>query len=310
MSNEHKVSLKTGENILANLPEKYSGHDIVLTKNGEWIFNRQFSYPEKIFRSVDVVFNGLHGYFGEDGKVQQLLEHFNVPYTGSAVFASALGMNKLLSRELFLRADLSVPRTIIIEDEDLSQVGQKIFKTLPPPWVIKPISGGSSVGVFICRSFNDLINVLDSKSDFGKVMIEEYIEGREATCGVIEKFRNQEHYVLPVIEIIPPAEHGFFNYQAKYGGETREICPGNFDRETKNKIEEMARIAHQVLGCRHYSRQDFIISQRQSDGEEVYLLEANTLPGLTKQSLIPKALEAVGASYSEFLDHLITLALN
>jgi D-alanine-D-alanine ligase len=126
---------------------------------------------------------------------------------------------------------------------------------------------------------------------------------------VIENFRVQEYYSLPTIEIIPSDKHKFFNYQAKYSGQSREICPGNFDRETKDKIEEMAKIAHQVLGCRHYSRQDFRISERAGDRGKIYILEANTLPGLTTESLVPKAVEAVGSSYPEFLDHLINLAL-
>lgn len=308
-SNEHEVSLKTGENILANLPEKYSGHDIILTKNGDWLFNRQFSSPEKIFHRVNVVFNALHGYFGEDGKVQQILEYFNVPYTGSGVFASALGMNKILSRDIFSKAGLNMPKGVVINaGEDLFTAAKNVLNLISPPWVVKPFNGGSSIGVFIVQNFNDLIKVI-SFEQTSKIIVEEYIKGREATCGVIENFRVQEYYSLPTIEIIPSDKHKFFNYQAKYSGQSREICPGNFDRETKDKIEEMAKIAHQVLGCRHYSRQDFRISERAGDKGKVYILEANTLPGLTTESLIPKAVEAIGSSYPEFLDHLINLAL-
>jgi len=310
-SNEYEVSLKTGENILANLPEKYAGRDIVLTKKGEWIFERRFSHPEKIFRRIDVIFNALHGYFGEDGKVQRLLEQFNIPYTGSGVLASSLGMNKILSRRLFLRAGLNIPRTIIIDFEETGRLDLdfKIFKLMHPPWVIKPINGGSSVGVFIVKEFKDLAGALEAQAG-PQIIVEEYIRGREATCGVIDDFRGQKHYSLPVIEIIPPAEHEFFNYRAKYSGESREICPGNFNKETKDKIEEAAAIAHRVLGCRHYSRQDFRISERAGERGKIYLLEANTLPGLTRESLVPKAAEAVGFSYPGFLDHVLTLALS
>lgn len=319
MSNEFEVSLKTGENILANLacrqtglPEKYLGHDIILTKNGDWLFNRQFSIPEKIFHRVDVVFNALHGYFGEDGKVQQILEYFNVPYTGSGVFASSLGMNKILSRDIFAKAGLNIPGGMAIDkDSDIVEIINKIFKTFSPPWVVKPASAGSSVGVSIINNFHNLAGAIEKSFNHSeKVIVEEYIRGKEATCGVIENFRGQENYSLPVIEIIPPPRQKFFNYSAKYSGQSREICPGNFDRETKDKIEEMAKIAHRVLGCRHYSRQDFRISDRAGDKGKIYILEANTLPGLTRESLIPKAVEAVGSSYPEFLDHIITLALN
>jgi D-alanine-D-alanine ligase len=306
-SQEHEISLRTGEAVLSNLPPKYSGKDLLMSKNGEWFFNGQFSHPEKIFRSIDVVFNALHGYFGEDGKVQQILETFNIPYTGSGVLASSLGMNKILSREAFKNAGLNMPRAIVIDSTTVVEAeARRIFRTMSPSWVVKPACSGSSIGVFIAHSFNDLINAIE-KSDFGngKIIVEEYIQGKEATCGVVDNFRNQEYYSLPVIEIIPPLEHEFFNYEAKYSGETREICPGNFDKKTKNAIEEMARLAHQILGCRHYSRADFRISSR----GKIYILEVNTLPGLTTESLLPKALNAVGSSYPQFLDHLLTLAL-
>jgi D-alanine-D-alanine ligase len=307
-SQEHEVSLKTGKAVLAGLPEKYSGKDILLSKNGEWFFNGQFSYPEKIFRSVDVVFNALHGYFGEDGKVQQILEMFNIPYTGSRVFSSALGMNKIFSREAFKNAGLNIPQAVILNnyEDGLRSMADRGFRRISPPWVVKPACSGSSVGISIAHNFNDLIAALEKAAAFdSKIIIEEYIKGREATCGVVDNFRKQEYYSLPVIEIIPQSEHEFFDYEAKYSGETREICPANFDTETKRKIEEMARRAHQVLGCRHYSRADFRISPR----GKIYILEVNTLPGLTTESLLPKALNAVGSSYPEFLDHLITLAL-
>ncbi len=308
-SQEHEISLKTGEAVLAGLPEKYSAKDILLSKNGEWFFNGQFSHPEKILRSVDVVFNALHGYFGEDGKVQQILELFKTPYTGSGMLASSLGMNKILSREAFARAGLNVPRAVVVisKDEDYSEAAQRIFKIMSPSWVVKPASSGSSVGVSIVHNFNYLFKAIETAFNFSeKVLIEEYIKGREATCGVIDNFRKQKYYSLPVIEIIPPLEHEFFDYQAKYSGGTREICPANFDSELKKEIEKAAMIAHQALGCRHYSRADFRISSK----GKIYILEINTLPGLTTESLLPKALNAVGSSYPEFLDHLLTLALS
>lgn len=306
-SQEHEVSLKTGKNVLENLPSQYSGSDIFLTKQGEWYFRDWPSYPEKIFRYVDVVFNALHGHFSEDGKVQQILELFKMPYTGSGALASSWGMNKILSAEAFVRAGLNVPRAIIIgKDENYFEAARRIFRIMSPSWVVKPASSGSSKGISIVHSFNNLIDAIEKAAALdSKIIIEEYIKGREATCGVVDNFRNQKYYSLPVIEIIPPFEHEFFDYQAKYNGETREICPANFDMETKRKIEEMARLAHQALGCRHYSRADFRISSK----GKIYILEINTLPGLTTESLLPKALNAVGSSYPEFLDHLITLAL-
>ena len=136
-------------------------------------------------------------------------------------------------------------------------------------------------------------------------MVEENIKGREATCGVVDKFRGNDFYSLLPIEIIKPEKSDFFDYEAKYCGGSQEICPGNFSRDEKEAIQELAVAAHKVLGLRHYSRSDFIISP----GRGIYILEVNTLPGLTAESLLPKSLQAVGCSLPDFLDHLITLAL-
>ena len=302
---EHEVSLKTGETVLRNLP-KYSAKDIFISKEGEWHLNGKPAHHDQIFRQIDVIFNALHGEYGEDGKVQRLLEAFGVPYTGSGVMASALGMNKILARQAFKNSGLKVPYGFeIILEKGLAETAKDIFKKMPPPWVIKYPSGGSSVGVFIARNFEDLEGALEKVSSFSsKILIEEYIRGREATCGVIDEFRNQKHYALPIVEIVPPAQSDFFSYDAKYGGQTRELCPSNFDMPTKRAIETMAITAHNAIGGRHYSRSDFIVSKK-----GIYILEINTLPGLTAESLLPKALNAVGSSHKELLEHLINLAL-
>lgn len=307
ISDEYKISLKTGESVLANLPEKYSGHDVILNKTGEWYFQGMPAYPERIFRSVDVIFNALHGHYGEDGKVQQLLEAFNMPYTGSGILASSLGMNKILSREAFARAGLKVPVSDYANDNESSfEAARRIMRKVGPPWVVKPASSGSSIGVSIVKNFDDLIKAIGETLNLdNRIIVEEYLAGREVTCGVLERFRGEEHYALPIIEIIPPADSDFFDYRAKYSGKTQEICPANLNLEIKRMIEDMARKAHIALGCRHYSRADFIVSP-----QGIYILEVNTLPGLTAESLLPKAVKAVGSSYSEFLDHLISLALN
>ena len=302
---EHEVSLKTGETVLRNLP-KYSAKDIFINKAGEWHLDGKPSHHDRIFRQIDVVFNALHGEYGEDGKVQQLLEAFGVPYTGSGAMASALGMNKILARQAFKSAGLKIPFGFdLVLKKELAETAKDIFKKMPPPWVIKYPSGGSSVGVSMARNFDDLEGSLEKVSSFSsKILVEEYIRGREATCGVIDEFRNQKHYALPIVEIVPPAQSDFFSYDAKYGGQTRELCPSNFDMPTKRAIEAMAIKAHNAIGGRHYSRSDFIVSKKGT-----YLLEINTLPGLTAESLLPKALNAVGSSHKELLEHLISLAL-
>jgi len=305
-SSEYDVSLKTGSAILENLPEKYKSHDILIDKKGVWHREGMPRTPHKALQGIDVVINAMHGEFGEDGKVQQILDGLNIPYTGSKALASALAMNKMLSKKTFLEAGLLTPESLYVEvGDDLETDADEIFKNFSMPVVIKPNSTGSSVGVSIARDFDSLLaGLIEASKVSNKILIEEYIQGDEATCGVIEKFRDQDMYALLPIEIIPPAKSGFFSKEVKYNGETREICPGNFDQETTEALQEMSVAAHKALGLRHYSRSDFMISPK-----GIYILETNSLPGLTPQSLLPKSLVAVGATFPDFLDHLIGLAL-
>jgi D-alanine-D-alanine ligase len=179
-----------------------------------------------------------------------------------------------------------------------------VFEKVPPPWVVKPADRGSSVGLALARTFRELAGALETAfSVSDNVLVEEFIRGREATCGVVDDFRDQETYALPPIEIRKPGME-IWSYKDKYSGETEEICPGNFSVEEKRSLETLARQAHRALGLRHYSRSDFILAPR-----GIYLLEVNTLPGMTAESLLPKALAAVGCNYPDFLDHVIKLAL-
>ncbi len=313
-SAEHTVSLKTGESVLSSLSEKYEGHDIFLSPQGNWFLDGKTSYPEQAFRSVDVVFNALHGQFGEDGKVQQILETFGIPYTGSGILASAIGMNKMLARETFSSVGLRIPRAVAVnEDEDIEEAALRIFRKMGPSLVVKPLSSGSSMGVSVVHDYSNLIKSIERAflgetgvplSESRKIIVEEYIKGKEATCGVIENFKNEKYYALPIVEIVPPDESDFFDYGAKYGGTANEICPANFSKSEKVEMENIAREAHKAVGCRHYSQSDFIISPR-----GIYILEINTLPGLTKESLLPRSVEVAGVSYSDFLTHLIEKAV-
>ena len=307
-SSEYEVSLKTGASVLQNMPEKYSAHDVFIDRNGLWHFSGVVREPSEILKNVDVVFNALHGQYGEDGKVQGLLDMFGVPYTGSGALPSALGMNKFLSKQVFLANDLKTPRFYILrkgeyEYADLLDVFSEFFDAC----VVKPACAGSSVGVSIVKDFpNFKIAVAKAFEHSDTVIIEELIRGREATCGVVEGLKNKIIYSLFPIEIVKPESSDFFDYDAKYKGGTQEICPGDFSYEDKEAIQEMAIKAHQSLGLKHYSRSDFIVTP--DDG--IYILEVNTLPGLTSESLLPKSLAAAGTSFPEFLDHLVSLALN
>lgn len=307
-SSEYDISLKTGGTVLRNLSvEKYDVRDVFISKNGEWHFRGVPFLPDKIIKQVDVIFNAMHGEYGEDGTVQQILDTFSIPYTGSKAFSSAVGMNKLLTKQSIENYNIKTPEyTIIEESEDIEKDIFNVFRSFPQPSVVKPIIGGSSIGITIAKNFNELRDGVYKALDYSsRVLIEEYIYGREATCGVIENFRGEELHTLMPVEIILSKKSDFFDYNAKYSGCSKEICPSNFVNIIKEEIQRLAITAHKALGLRHYSQSDFIVSPR-----GIYFLEINTLPGLIEESLLPKALKAGGTILPEFLDHLVELALD
>jgi D-alanine--D-alanine ligase len=308
-SSEYEVSLKTGKTVIDNLSDRHEVFDIFISKDGVWHHLGAPITPEDVFKKVDVIFNALHGTYGEDGTVQKLLDTFSVPYTGSTALASAVGMNKVLSKKVYKSHGLKTPlHTIVTKDQDLVTEATKIFKSFPMPAVVKPVSGGSSVGVSIARTLPELeIGLTEAFKYDDQALVEEMISGREATCGVVDNFRGQAVYPLLPNEIGKSDESEFYDYNAKYLSETQQIiCPGNFAEAEKKIIQEMSQKAHQALGLRHYSRSDFIVSSRRG----VYILETNTLPGLTDHSHVPKSLNAIGCNLADFLDHLIALAVD
>lgn len=301
------MSLQTGKTILNNLPEECEPVDIFISKEGIWHEKGLEKSPEKILHRVDAVINGLHGKYGEDGEVQNLLDSFNVPYTGSGALASALAMNKILSKKVFKNHGIKTPYFQTVSANNLSKAAiSDAYHGMPGPFVVKPSSAGSSVGVRIVNTPAELEAAIAEAAQYSPaILIEEFISGREATCGVIDGFRDHDCYPLLPIEI--KHKKKFFDYDAKYSDSgTEEICPGNFSHEISKEIEKMAIAAHRALGLRHYSRSDFIIHPRRG----IYILETNSLPGLTENSLVPKALRAVGSSVKEFLAHLLHGILN
>lgn len=306
-SPEYEVSIKTGASVLKHLPLHYEGRDIFIDKKGIWHRDGIPVLYEDVFRDTDVFFNALHGTYGEDGTVQRLLDGHRAKYTGSGILGSAIAMQKHLAKEHFKKAQIKTPYHVHLKkaDEDMMVHVRTVFNTMPPPWFVKPANAGSSVGAMHARTMEGLVPALEIA--FGvsdEVLVEELIEGREATVGVVEDFRGYKTYALPVIEIVPPKERDFFDYISKYDGNTQEICPGRFSRPEILELQDFAIRAHNALGLRHYSRTDFIVSKK-----GIYVLETNTLPGLTEESLLPKSVQAIGATFPQFLDHILTLAL-
>ncbi len=312
-SSEYDVSLKTGAGVLSALAlpidgqgVKYKTKDILITKDGMWHMDGLPTTPEGVSRNADVAFIALHGEYGEDGQVQRILDKFKIPYTGSEPWPSSVALNKALTKDHFKKNGIRTPHGLLVKkSDDIEVVTAKIFTKISPPWFIKPNNGGSSIGAGLCKNREQLTFALKEAFKFSDhVLVEEAISGREATCGVIDDFRDKKYYPLFPIEIIKPKVRDFFDYESKYDGSTQEICPGNFTQQEKEIMQNAAVKIHKSLGLRHYSRADFIVSPR-----GIYALEVNTLPGLTSESLFPKAMAAVGCSYGGFLDHLISLTL-
>jgi len=252
--------------------------------------------------SLDVAFILLHGPFGEDGTVQGFLDLLDIPYQGSGVLGSAIAMDKNLAKILYRNAGLKIPEWYMAAQDDIDNPS-KILGHLGLPLVIKPANQGSSLGMTIARSEEDIAEGL--KKAFAidhKVMVEEFISGREITGGVIG---NDTLTALPLVEIIPGDEYEFFDYEAKYQpGATKEICPAELDEPLTVRAQNCALAAHRALQLRGYSRTDMIISN-----DDIYILETNTIPGMTPTSLLPQAAAAAGLDFSALLDRLIELAL-
>ena len=310
-TSEYEVSLRSGANFLAALDkEKYESRDLFIDRSGQWHNFGAPVVPERALRGVDVALNAIHGEYGEDGRLHEILDSFAIPYTGSDKTASVLAFNKARTKQAVKKIGIKTPRAIMIDREDIhgdmDELAYNIFRTFPHPAIVKPVIGGSSVGVTVVNNYSQLGWALEQAFMVSpQALIEEYIKGREATVGVIDDFRGEKFYALMPVEIIPPRENPFFDYDAKYSGATIERVPGNFTLEQKEELMDAARRAHEVLGLSHYSRSDFIVARR-----GIYFLEANNAQavGMSDQSIYPKALLAVGAKMSDFLDHIITLA--
>lgn len=311
LSNEYDVSLLSGAHVLEVLSENYRPLDIFISQDGLWHLNGIEKRPEQILKNIDVAWIALHGHFGEDGKIQDILTQHGVPFNGSLKYPSSLAMNKFLTKEHLKQIGIKTPTySLVRQTDDLKEKAKEIFNSIPAPHIVKPVRGGSSLGIKVTSTYKELYSALyDILSERNDALVEELISGKEATVGVIDDFRNAQVYSLPPVEIRYGGEkknEDFFNFESKYSGESHEICPGNFSEKEKKEMEEISKIVHQHLGLRHYSRSDFIVSPKRG----VYFLEVNTLPGMTKNSLFPLSLKAVGASVKDFVHHIILKALN
>lgn len=310
-SREHEVSLKTGHAILSNLPrDRFTVRDIYIDREGVWHDKGVRTTPGNILRSIDVAIIGIHGAYGQDGQVQKLLDLHGIPYTGADPWGAFHASHKVMAKVKAEELGVKTPKFRFIErDADPEPVLHEVIRSFHQPVVIKPVDSGSSVGVAIVSGYAPAYQAVQALFEEGTsgVLVEELIRGTEATVGVVEGLRGEDLYALPPVEIRPPSSVGFFSYEAKYSGESEEICPGRFSKAETEELRSLARKMHEGLGQRHYSRSDFIVTPR-----GIYYLETNTAAavGMTEQSLFPKGLAAVGVKFSDFLTHLVDLAVS
>jgi D-alanine-D-alanine ligase len=295
ISSERAVSLNSGKQVYDALDkDRYD----ILTYDPKTDIPRLVTDAGKIDCALII----LHGPYGEDGTVQGLLDLLDIPYQGAGVLGSAVAMNKLLSKHLYERAGLTVPPYALIQRGEPVAV-DRIVARLGLPMVVKPVETGSSVGMSIVRTDSSLAAAVEKALAFGATaMIEAYITGTEITCGVLG---NQVLEALPLIEIIPGKNYEFFDYEAKYQpGATQEICPARIDAQLTEKAQACAITAHKALYCQGYSRTDMILQNN-----EFFVLETNTIPGMTGTSLYPQSAKAAGMSFGQLLDRLIELGI-
>ncbi len=255
----------------------------------------------KLCDNIDIAFLALHGKWGEDGTIQSLLELRGINYTGSKVLASALAMDKIMSKILFQHYNVVTPKWVTVENHhnDYSLLVEKIKNDFGFPCVVKPNDQGSTVGVTICKNEEQLPAAFDlAKSYSNRILVEEFIDGHEVTVAVLD---NQP---LPVLEIIP--KHNVYDYECKYtSGMSEYKVPAQIPDDVAKQIQAQALAAHVSLGCEVYSRADFRLSNEMIP----YCLEVNTLPGMTSTSLVPKMAKATGISFEELVEKIILLSL-
>jgi len=318
-SPEREVSKSTGKSVyeaLLNL-----GHEVIILDPAYGInqpfevedYFNQNDYTEILNENyldainlisaeqINVAFLALHGKYGEDGTIQSLLELKGIKYTGSKVLSSAIAMDKIMSKILFEEYKVITPKWFHFKkgERTTEDVNNLIEQKFGYPAVIKPNDQGSTVGLTICKSSEQLVEAIHNAFEYSdRILVEEYIPGRELTVAVIDNL------ALPVLEIRP--KHGIYDYECKYtSGMSEYIVPADVTEEVAKSLQEIAVQACKSLRCEVYARVDF----RLSPDNKVYTLEVNTLPGMTSLSLVPKMAKAMGISFEQLIEKIITLSL-
>ena len=313
-SAEREVSLVTGKAVFDNLNrEKYLPTLVEMGKDGNFFVIQKnkrikFNFLGLVKAKFDIVFIAMHGSPGEDGGMQGLLETLGVKYTGPQVLSSALAMNKVFAAQVYLANGLPHPDFVHFKKEGWKRNPDKIMNDIVSkvgfPMVVKPVDQGSAVGVSKIKSHEELRKTIDKTiKTFPWLMAQKFVKGQEATCGVLEK--DGQVMPLPPTHILPNLGE-FYDYKSKYstGGSTH-ICPADFGDIINQQIQNLAIMAHKALDCRGMSRTDIFVA----DDKKLYILETNTIPGMTPTSLFPEAAAKAGISFGKMLDFIVKASL-
>lgn len=286
LSREREISMRTGKAILKALTEK--GYHALPVDVGRDIAETLIKDP------IEVAFIALHGRFGEDGTIQGMLELMRIPYTGSGVLASALALHKIMAKKCFFCEHLPTPTYEVFYRGDIEKNSPKTT-SLPLPVVVKPAREGSTIGVSIVRRPEDLVPALKEAGQYDEeILVEEFMKGSEITVGILEDIP------LPIIEIVPKS--GFYDYHSKYTkGETEYIIPARIPREKYLYAQEVSLRAFQALGCSGCARVDLMTDEEGNP----FVIDVNTMPGMTETSLLPKAAQYAGISFEDLVERIL-----
>jgi D-alanine-D-alanine ligase len=296
LSGEREVSLRSGANCLRALLSK--GYKAVAVDALQDVAQRLDE------EEIEIAFLALHGRYGEDGTIQGLLEIMGIPYTGSRVLASALGMNKVAAKKVVMSSGLHTPAYAEIhEDESSATAAARIAADLGLPVMLKPVEEGSSLGVAKCGDKASLRSCIDTATaEYGTVFAEHFIPGREITVGIVERQGGLQ--ALPILELVPKNE--FYDYEAKYTkGLTDFVLPAPLPPPVYAAAERLAVSCFQMIGCRGYGRVDLMVDE----AGEPWFIEVNTLPGMTDTSDLPAQAKAAGISYEDLVENILLTAI-
>lgn len=302
--NEYHLSLGSGARIMDALrKEGYEPVDLFIDKEGVLHVKGLPITPDQLPLHTDLVWNALHGGAGEDGTIQKILEQAGVPYVGSGVLASAIAANKELAKERARELGIKTPISILVMpegQESITEITQSIYRRISPPWVLKPLSGGASIHTYFAFTPLELSHFVEESITHAQpFIVEQYIDGKEASVGVIDSFRGQEQYVLPVVEL-KSARREILTHEARQS-EEHAVVGGGFRSDEREALSTLAKKIHTHIGAADFSQSEFIIDRY----GKIWYIETDTIPHMQDHHPFVKALHSVGSNLQEFIRSII-----